>query len=100
MRDALIYATNARYKNERRMTLAQCELLAGNDSMEHNIELHIEGQRGAYKLVQRVVHSPTQTQHITLIEAESTTAMYWAIVDFREVMQHVINHMNPYKRNR
>lgn len=91
---ALIYASNARYKNERRMTLEQCETLVNNDAERYGIELHIEGQRGAYKVVQRIVHSATQVQHVTIIEAESTTALYWCIVDTREVIEHVLAHFN------
>jgi len=78
---SFIYATSAQYSNERRMTLAQCITIADNFAQSFGITLHVERTpSGRYEL-QHIKEDKTRA----LIQAESTTALYWSMVEMRDL---------------
>ena len=87
---AFIYAKSAAYSNERRMTLEQCATVANNFSDAFGITLHVEKiSNKRYELR----HVRDDASERVLIQAESTTALYWSMVELRDLLWYARDEM-------
>jgi hypothetical protein len=87
---AFINAKSAAYNNERRMTLEQCQTVASNFSDSFGITLDackISNKR--YELR----HIRDDASERVMIQAESTTALYWSMVELRDVLYYARDEM-------
>jgi hypothetical protein len=94
-KDALIYASRERYKNERRMTREQCEVI--KDNMQEEFDTTFDINYIGRKHYTLDVFPDGGKPYQVLIEAETLTALYWSMVDARELIRYVVQNFNSIK---